>query len=121
MKLSNDNLQNLATAIIMAGRDKDQPRTLPWKVAYALARTTAAIKPLLEAYEAARKAIMEKHAPGKQMVQQTDPVFPEIIKEMEELNRCEVEFTGHRFKVADIEGTPMAPVTLTALLPLIEE
>lgn len=121
MKLSNADIQNLAHAIVMAGRDGDKPRNLPWKVAYALARTTAALKPHLEAIDAARRSIMEEHAPGKESVNPGEAGHAQILKALDELNRDDAEVAVHRFKLADIEGTSMAPVVLTALLPLIEE
>lgn len=121
MKLTNNDLQNLANAIVMAGRDGDKPRNLPWKVAYALARTTAALKPHLEAIDAARKAIFEKHANGKAEVKQTDPEHAGLTLDLTEMGALEVEVSTHTFRLADIEGTSMAPVVLTALLPLIVE
>lgn len=121
MKLTNAEILNLANAITEAGRDGEKPRNLPWRVAYALARTSSALKPHLEAISEARKSIMAEHAPGKDAVQPGEPGHAGIIKALNELNRTEVEVAVHRFGLADIEGLSMAPVVLAALLPLIDE
>lgn len=121
MKLSNAAILNLANAIVLAGRDGKEQRNLPWKVAYALARTTAALEPHLKAMESARKSIFEKHAKGKTEIRPGDPEHEAVMKDLAELDALESEVVVHKFKLADIEGTSIAPVVLTALLPLIED
>lgn len=121
MKLTNADIQNLAAAIVQAGRDGDKPRNLPWRVAYALARTSESLKPHLLAIDAADKSIREKHAKGRPFIKPGEEGHAEIIKDLSDLNSTEVEVAVHKFKEADIEGTSMAPVVLVALLPLIED
>lgn len=122
MKLTNSDIMNLAAAIADAGRDGDKPRNLPWRVAYALARTSTGLKPHLEAMDVARKAMFETHGGGVGgVVKRNDPGHAALMKELSELNSTEVDVSVHRFKLADIEGVSMAPVTLAALLPLIDE
>jgi hypothetical protein len=121
MKLTNADLQNLANAIALAGLDGDKPRNLPWKVAYALARTSEALKAPLQAIDAARKSIFAEHAGGKDKSSPGDPGHEKLVKAMQELMAVEVEVSVHRFKLADIEGVTIAPHALVALLPLIDE
>lgn len=121
MKFTNAAIINLANAIVQAGRDGKEQRNLPWKAAYALARTTSALEPHLKAMEVARKSIIEKASGGKQEIGPADAGYSQAMKELTELNEMEHDVLVHKFKLCDIEGTSMAPVVLTALLPLIED
>jgi hypothetical protein len=99
---------------------KPVTKPLPFKIAYAQARTLSHLRPAVEAIDAARTAIVAKFSGGKAGLEDASPHFAEAQGEIKQLLDTEVEVEIHSQPLKEFENLGLAPAMLADLFPLIQ-
>jgi len=101
--------------------DGDKRKPLPFKVAYACARTLAALKPIHESFHKAKSAAIAKYSNGQAGLADTDVNFQACQAEITELLDMQIPIEPHLISASELELCGLSPSTLSALMPILKD
>ncbi|HEX3132634.1 MAG TPA: hypothetical protein VHX44_03515 [Planctomycetota bacterium] len=120
--LKNRDIRALhATLTALTGTTADkEPKPLPWKVTYAMARTLANLRGHNDAIDKASNAAVGKHSAGKGGLTLDDPGFLAAQADVAAVLDMSADVDLHTVKVSDLETCGLSPKQLADLLPMVE-
>lgn len=122
MKLNNTQINSLVNAISGLTNPKEgEGKPLPFRVAYALARTLSALKPLAEATDLAVKHAITEYSGGKAGLDPDSPHFQTVTDNISIINNTVIEVDVHKVKSTELEKLLLTPAQISALLPIIDD
>lgn len=122
MELTNTQIAALTNVISGLTNPKEgEGKPLPFKVAYAMARSLAVLKPLAEATDTAVRHALTEYSGGKAGLEGDNPHYAEVMDNIAMINNTKVAVDLHRVKLSQLENMNLTPKQLHDLMPVIDD